>query len=187
MTFKRDIKADRKETNREILKNKKTVFTGESWLGHTKDCGIIDHELLKGATREELAKRSGRELSGVDGHISHLKSEHGLQISKKGNVYKLEFIHPISNKALSETELNALMDLDIEKVVKYCIVQLKNEDNITNWHSIGIEAININGNQVISLDENKNFAQTLLNKKIDDFVNFGNGFKIIAIKKYLSE
>jgi hypothetical protein len=68
----------------------------------TKDCGIIDHELLKGATRDELIKRSGREPSGVDGHISHLKTEHGLTISKDNNIYKLDYFHSESNKTLSE-------------------------------------------------------------------------------------
>ncbi|CAM1340173.1 hypothetical protein [Tenacibaculum aestuarii] len=57
MTFNRDKKLDRKETNKEVLKNKKSTFSGESWLGHTKDCGIIDYELLNGATKEELVKK----------------------------------------------------------------------------------------------------------------------------------
>ena len=69
MTFNRDKKVDRKETNKEILKNKKSLFNGKSWLVHTRDCGIIDHELLNGATREELITTTRREQISVDGHI----------------------------------------------------------------------------------------------------------------------
>jgi hypothetical protein len=101
MTFNWDKRNDIKDTNILILKNRKPLFNGESWLGHTKDCGIIDYELLSGATKNELVKRSGRELSGVVGHISHLKSEHGLKISKIDEIYKLEYSHPQTNKALT--------------------------------------------------------------------------------------
>ena len=117
MTFNRDKKIDRKKTNKEILKNKKVLFNGESWLGHTKDCGIIDHELLNGATREELIKRSGREPSGVDSHISHLKSEHGLMISKIDGMSKLEYYHSESKRGLTKSDLDSLMETDIDLVI----------------------------------------------------------------------
>jgi hypothetical protein len=186
MTVNRDKKVDIKQTNTLLLQKKKPLFNGESWLGHTKDCGIIDHELLKGATRDELIKRSGREPSGVDGHISHLKAEHGLAISKNNNIYKLDYFHSESNKTLSEIELKNLMNIDIEKVSKYSIVQLENKDGILKWYSIGIESQNIDGEEITPLNENKDFTQQILNKKVNDYVDFGTGFKIIKIKKYLS-
>ena len=50
------------------------------------------------------------------------------------------------------------------------------------WFSIGAEAPNA---QKISSDSK--MAQLLKNKKIGDTINFGNGFKIIEIRKYLSK
>lgn len=187
MTFNRDIKVDRKQTNIEILKNKKALFHGKSWLGHTKDCGIIDHELLNGATQEELIKRSGRQQRGVEVHIYHLKSEHGLMISKINEIYKLEYYHPETNRMIAETDLQNLMNIDIEKVTRLCIVQLENDEGSIKWYSIGIETPKKDDEEVTSLDESKGFAKSLLDKKVEDYVNFGKGFKILTIKKYLSK
>jgi hypothetical protein len=53
-------------------------------------------------------------------------------------------------------------------------------------YSIGIESQNKDGEEVTPLTENKDFAQQILNKKVGDNVSFGTGFKIIKIKKYLS-
>ncbi len=64
---------------------------------------------------------------------------------------------------------------------------MENKEGILNWYSIGIDAQNKDGDEVTPLTENKGFAQNLLNKKVGDYVNFGKGFKIIAIKKYLSK
>ena len=186
MTLNRDIKIDRKETNKEILKNKKPLFNGESWLGHSKEGGIIDHELLNGATRDELIKRSGREPSGVDLHISHLKYEHGLSISKNNEVYKFEFYHSESNRALTKIDLESLMNSDINSVTENCIVQIKDSENVKKWYSIGVESFKKDGERVTVLDKNKGFALSLLAKRNGDNVNFGKGFKIISIKKYLS-
>jgi len=186
MTVNRDKKIDRKETNKEILKNKKSLFNGKSWLGHTRDCGIIDHELLNGATREELIKRSGREPSGVDGHISHLKSEHGLMVSKKNGLHKLEFYLSEVNRTLTTNDLESLMELDINNITENCIVEIEDSENIRKWYSIGIEAMNKNGEEITTLNKRKGFAQSLLDKRRGDYVNFGKGFKIVSIKKYLS-
>jgi len=187
MTVNRDKKTDIKNTNSLILKNIKSKFSGESWLGHTKDCGIIDHELLEGATRDELVKRSGRAPGGVDVHIQHLKFEHGLKISKIDNSFKFDFYHAKSNKILLNDDLISLMNTDVEYVKEYCIVKLKNQEDKTKWYSIGIESPKKNGEEVISLNSKKGFAQSLLNKKLNDYVNFGSGFKILEIKKFLSE
>lgn len=187
MTVNRDKKTDIKQTNLLILKNKKPKFSGESWLGHTKDCGIIDHELLDGATRDELVKRSGRSTEGVDGHIQHLKFEHGLKISKIDNTYKFDFYNAKSNKILLKEDLICLMNIDDEIVKKYSILKLENKDGVKKWYSIGIETPKKEGEEVISLNNEKGFALSLLNKKLNDFVDFGSGFKILEIKKFLSE
>jgi len=187
MTVNRDKKSDIKQTNLLILKNKKPRFNGESWLGHTKDCGIIDYELLNGATRDELVKRSGRSPEGVDGHIQHLKYEHGLKISKINNMFKLDFYHANWNKTLLYKDLVSLMNIDIEQVKIYSIVKLENKDGETKWYSIGIEAPKKDGEEVFSLNNKRGFALSLLNKKLNDYVDFGTGFKIVGIKKFLSE
>lgn len=186
MTVKRDKKTDIKETNRIILKNNKPLFTGTSWLGHTKDCGIIDHELLKGATKKQLATRSGRELSGVEGHISHLKSEHGLSISNNNGIYKFEFFNEELNKTISKEELFLLMNEDIDTVCKNCIVELLDNDQNSKWYSVGIESPNYNDKPVTPMNIEKLFAQSILNKRIHESTPFGNGFKIKSIKRFLS-
>ena len=81
MTINRDKKYDIKRTNH-LLSKKEVVRKEPSWLDHKKKCCTIDYELLKGATKEQLAQRSGRKLSGVNVHIQHLKKEHGLTISQ---------------------------------------------------------------------------------------------------------
>ena len=141
---------------------------------------------MNGATRDELIKRSGREPSGVDGHITHLRFEHGLMISKNDEMYKLEYYHSELNKALTKNDIETLMELDIDTVVDNCIVQIENSDNIKKWYSIGIDTMDKNGEEITTLIKNKGFAQSLLNKKNGDYVNFGTGFKIVSIKKYLS-
>jgi len=89
MTKKRDIKYDIKLTNHYILQDE-VVRKEPSWLGHRGKCCTIDYELLKGATLEQLILRSGRKLSGVKGHIYHMKKEHGLVISKDQDIFKIE-------------------------------------------------------------------------------------------------
>jgi hypothetical protein len=187
MTVNRDKKLDVTQTNQLILERLKPKFNGESWLGHTKDCGIIDHELLNGATREELVKRSGRSPIGVDGHIQHLKSEHGLMISKAIDIYRLDYFHQKSNTSLSHEELKALMQLDCETVKNFCIVELEAKEGISKWYSIGVSTPVDFGINITSLNKDKTFAKSLIDKKVGDFVNFGAGFKLLSIKKYLSE
>ena len=187
MTVNRDIKSDIRETNDLIIKNTKTILSDPSWLGHTKDCGIIDYLLLEGATKENLAKRSGRTIAGVDCHLQHLKSDHGLKISKNNDIFQLEFFHEKSNKTISKEDLQDLMKIDIDHVKDGCLVKLEDKSSKSKWYSIGIKTPNIDNTVVMPLDKNKAFAQNLLDKKVGDFVDFGSGFKILSIKKYLSE
>ena len=89
MTFKRDIKHDIKLTNH-FLSKKEIVYSEPSWLDHKGKGCILDYELLKGATKEQLVLRSGRKMSAVNAHLYHLKKEHGLVISKKEDKFKIE-------------------------------------------------------------------------------------------------
>ena len=80
MTFKRDIKYDIKLTNH-ILSKEDIIRKEPSWLDHKEKGCILDYELLKGATKDQLVQRSGRKLSDVNAHLYHLKKEHRLVIS----------------------------------------------------------------------------------------------------------
>ena len=73
------------------------------------------------------------------------------------------------------------MDIDIEKVKRYCVVQLENENGLLKWYSIGLKTINIKGEEVQQLSEDCKFSLSLLNKNVNDYANFGHGFKIISI------
>ena len=89
MTKNRDKKYDINLTKH--FKSQNEVVRKEpSWLDHKAKCCIIDYELLKGATKEQLVSRSGRKLSGVMGHLYHLKKEHGLNIVQDGDKFQFE-------------------------------------------------------------------------------------------------
>ncbi|WP_437823849.1 hypothetical protein [Tenacibaculum mesophilum] len=185
MTLKRNIPEDIKETNIRVLKRIKPTIE-PSWLGHTKDCCIIDNELIVGATKEELTLRSGREESGVLGHISHLKKEHGLIISKNNGIYRFEYMRPKLKKAFTVDELSKLLEEEIEEVAENCIVKLEDSNRKESWYSINIDAPSYNGENIRPLSISSNFSKALLGKKINDSINFGNGFRIISIRKYMS-
>jgi|TARA_B110000090_G_C13152295_1_gene358208 transcription elongation GreA/GreB family factor len=51
------------------------------------------------------------------------------------------------------------------------------------WFSIGVEPPKAD---IKKLSIEKSFAQHLIDKKIGDMIDFGNGFKILDIKKYIS-
>lgn len=136
---------------------------------------------------EDLVKTSKRTLTGVDGHIQHLKSEHGLNLSKENNVFKLEYLHENSGKIILNKELQALMNIDIDAVKNKCILKTEDSTGNTKWYSIGIYAPKKDNSEITCLSENSNFTEKLLDKKVDEIVDFGAGFKVLSIKKYLSE
>ncbi len=89
MTRYRDISSDKRKTS-EILKKKNLIVkTEKSWLDHTKKGAIIDFELIKGSSLENLVKKSGRKKNSVEAHIYHLRKEHGINISYKNGIYKI--------------------------------------------------------------------------------------------------
>ena len=80
-----------------------------------------------------------------------------------------------------------LLKLDIETpaeiVKKGVLVLLENTEKKVTWYSIGIDPPN---EDIKKLSIEKSFAQHLLDKKIGDVIDFGSGFKILEIKKYMS-
>jgi hypothetical protein len=100
VTKKRDIVADVEKTNMRI-KNKENVARKEkSWLGHTLGGSVLDYELLNGASLEELARKSNREISSVKSHFNHLKKEHGIDIIEDldNGIFKMEILSIKTNK-----------------------------------------------------------------------------------------
>ena len=80
-----------------------------------------------------------------------------------------------------------LLKLDIQKpaeiVKKGVLVLLENTEKKVTWYIIGIDPPN---EDIKKLSIEKSFAQHLLDKKIGDVIDFGDGFKILEIKKYMS-
>jgi len=82
MTINRNKQADVQKTKEMIGKNSE----GKSWLGHGGGAGKIDWMLANGCTYAEMEKARG----GVDNHLYHLKTEHGLNITKINGVYRFD-------------------------------------------------------------------------------------------------
>ena len=119
MSKNRDILLDIENTKR-MLKNLPVVIHGKkNWLGHSGGGAKIDEMLLKGATKEEIDKKCGRE-SGSSSHISELRNHHGLQIIYPNNGGICRFNYLPENDNISDS--SKIKD-DIEKAY---IKKLKN-------------------------------------------------------------
>ncbi|GAB4266085.1 hypothetical protein [Deferrisoma sp.] len=84
MTTRRNKELDRRETIAQI-RDPSLRGAGRpdpvSWLGHRGGAGQIDYLLLEGATWEQMEAARG----GVEGHLRHLKLDHGLPIRREGS------------------------------------------------------------------------------------------------------
>ena len=79
-------------------------------------------------------------------------------------------------------KLDVLTEKPTEIVKKGVLVLLENSEKKATWYSIGVDPP---GHET-KLSIEKSFAKHLLNKKIGDVINFGNGFTVLEIKKYIS-
>lgn len=61
------------------------------------------------------------------------------------------------------------------------MVLLKSNESEPKWFSIGVDAP-----KAQKISKESKMAQILSNKKVGDTIDFGNGFKILEIRKYLS-
>ena len=89
MSTNRNKREDRDRTKEQILKpDSLSPEPGLNWLGHktTSGAATLDTLLLKGATMSELKKVRG----AVNEHLRHLENEHGLKITQKGDIYKID-------------------------------------------------------------------------------------------------
>jgi hypothetical protein len=72
------------------MKEPDVDVSGKNWLGHSEACARVDQMLLTGADMSRLLT-SGRKLSAVRSHLGHLRTEHGLAISRIGGVYRFDY------------------------------------------------------------------------------------------------
>ena len=89
MTTKRQIDSDRRATTR-IMQLVAAGQKGElnvtpNWLGHTRGSNRLDKALLLGATMAELKAIRG----AIHEHFNHLREEHGLEVVRNGDVYRI--------------------------------------------------------------------------------------------------
>jgi len=130
MTFSRDKNYDIKLT-REMLKKKHQIKpSNQSWLEHKGKAAIIDYELLNGASLEQLIIRSGRKSSAVKAHIYHLKKEHGLNIEKNEDVFKINpFVNnsPDHSSSSENVKIGILVKNYIYKLFHYCEIEDRDE------------------------------------------------------------
>jgi hypothetical protein len=89
MTKKRHIDSDRRATSR-VMQLAASGQMGEldvtpNWLGHTRGSARLDKALIKGATMKKLKAIRG----AIQQHFDHLRIEHGLDIHKDGDVYRI--------------------------------------------------------------------------------------------------
>ena len=76
-----------------------------------------------------------------------------------------------------------IFDKPADKVKKGVLVLIESTGKKATWYSIGVEPPKAD---IKKLSIEKSFAQHLIDKKIGDMIDFGNGFKILDIKKYIS-
>lgn len=89
MTKKRHIDSDKRATA-SVMQLAASGHKGEldvtpNWLGHTRGSARLDKALITGATMMELKAIRG----AIYEHFDHLRIEHGLEIHKNGDVYRI--------------------------------------------------------------------------------------------------
>ena len=89
MTKNRHIDSDKRATAH-VMQLAASGQKGEldltpNWLGHTRGSARLDKALVKGATMNELKAIRG----AIHEHFDHLRIEHGLNIHKDGDVYRI--------------------------------------------------------------------------------------------------
>lgn len=89
MTRKRDIESDKFQTFRLLQLLSRGInddsYGSPNWLGHTHGSAKLDKALLNGATMNELLAIRG----AINQHFDHLRIEHGLDIDKDGDIYRI--------------------------------------------------------------------------------------------------
>ena len=89
MTKNRHIDSDKRATARVMQLaasgQKSELDVTPNWLGHTRGSARLDKALVNGSTMMELKAIRG----AIYEHFDHLRIEHGLDIHKDGDVYRI--------------------------------------------------------------------------------------------------
>lgn len=76
-----------------------------------------------------------------------------------------------------------ILEEDYEAIISFgSMVLLKLQDGSTKWFSIGVEAPNAQ-----KISKTSKMAQLLFEKKPGESIDFGSGFEILEIRKYLAK
>lgn len=76
-----------------------------------------------------------------------------------------------------------ILEKDYEaSVANGAMVRLKSQDDTSKWFSIGVDAPNAQ-----NISKESKMAQLLAGKKVGESIDFGRGFKVLEIRKYLSK
>jgi len=102
----------------DLLLGKIKLEDNPYWLGNRKGGGVINQMLLKGATIQQLIKKSGRKKSGVKAHFPHLKKR-GLIVSKTDKNNKVVYKFEKSTNGESKDEAIEVSNLSKLKEQKY--------------------------------------------------------------------
>ena len=78
-------------------------------------------------------------------------------------------------------KINALNEATAEEIKEGTLVLLQPSGLAPKWFSIGVEA----PKDAQKLSMEGVFAQEILHKNVGDQINFGQGFKVLEIKKYM--
>ena len=82
-------------------------------------------------------------------------------------------------------KLSSILEKEIDKVKEGVIVLVEPLGKEPKWFSIGVEPPASLNAQLLSSE--CTFAKQLIGQKIGTTINFGNGFKVLEIKKYLAK
>ena len=82
-------------------------------------------------------------------------------------------------------KLSSILEKEIDKVKEGVIVLVEPLGKEPKWFSIGVEPPASLNAQLLSSEGA--FAKQLIGQKIGTTINFGNGFKVLEIKKYLAK
>ena len=116
-----------------------------------------------------FSPKSGYQYSGLYTVVDHWE-----EIGKSG--------HSICRFKLSKQ--STILEKEIDQVKEGVIVLVEPLGKEAKWFSIGVEPPKSLNAQRISSDGA--LAQQLIGKKPGEVISFGNGFKVLEIKKYMS-
>lgn len=152
----------------------KKQIANQSWAAHGNK-GLVVSELRKLPVRvirgphknSSFAPKGGYTYGGLYQVIDHWdkNGQSGFRVC----LFKLK-------------KINALQNVSTQEVKEGTMVLLEPKGLKPIWFGVGVEV----PKEGQKLSRDGAFAQKLINRQVGDLIDFGYGFKILEIKKYLS-